>query len=149
LYEQDTEVITMKTFRIRPLVTPTASLTTAVAALFMAWLSMAPASASIDVTIDKLDIGDGVPLPPANLVVVDLYVAVSPDDAWTASQLHGETSNGATLVYAHDPNLPEYILLTAPGTDQRFVTFFSAPRGRDANGRFTSSGMVQVVGNYC
>lgn len=100
-------------------------------AILLVTISTAFARAEITATADKLDPSDGLPMPPANIVVADVAVSVTADDVWYATGLRGETHNGARFVYAHDPN--GVVLPTAPGTDNRFVTFFSRPRDRDAN----------------
>src|SRR5438034_1147607 len=91
-------------------------------------VSAANARADLGFTLDKLDAADGFPLPPDNLVVVDLLVTPPPDEVWVATYLWGATQHGAHLVY-HG--------LTNPGLAHRFVTFFSQPLGRDDDMRFT------------
>jgi hypothetical protein len=56
-------------------------------------------------------------------------------------------SEGVTLQYTHDPDTGD-VILTNPGTDHRFTTFFSKPRGRDATARFTNGG-ASSAGRYC
>ncbi|MBI3847427.1 MAG: HYR domain-containing protein, partial [Planctomycetes bacterium] len=114
------------------------------------WLMASAASASVTTTVDILDAGDGIAnLPPSNVVVADVLVDVSDDDTWTASGVAGLAMNGATLRYGTslDPNNPVGPILTNPGTGQRFVTFFSKPRGRDADGRYTN-GAAAAAGKY-
>jgi HYR domain-containing protein len=112
-------------------------------------LFAATASASVTVSVDKLDAGDGGNQPPSNVVVADVLVDVSSDDVWTAAGLRGLAMNGAALRYdvALDPNGLPVTILTNPGTGQRFVTFFSKPRGRDADERYTN-GAAAAAGQY-
>ena len=117
-------------------------------AAFLATLATcATAFGSITVTLDVLDPGDGGAQPPPGVVVVDVFVDVSADDYWTAAGLRGVALNGARILYAHDPNTGEAVLVS-PGTGDRFVTFASQPRPRDANGRFNNGG-ASVAGRYC
>src|SRR5262245_36628339 len=77
---------------------------------------------------DRLDGAEpGTPVPP-NIVIIDVFVDVATTDVWTASGLHGITSNGATLIYggAGGPSS-----LINPGITNRFVTCLSKPRSRD------------------
>lgn len=97
------------------------------------------ANADIVVNVDKLDASDGLPMPSPNLVVVDVSVDVTSFDAWSSTGIFGYADNGARLAYAYDPN---GVVPTAPGVNNRFVTFFSRPRERDANARFGANGAV-------
>ncbi|MCC6359809.1 MAG: hypothetical protein IT450_13775 [Phycisphaerales bacterium] len=103
------------------------------------------ALASITVQVDKLGASDGIPMPPANLVVIDIAAEPSSNDAFSGIGCWARTANGARLEYAHDPN---GVVPTAPGTENRFVTFFSRPRGRDADARFGSGAVLAVAGRY-
>lgn len=103
------------------------------------------ALASITVQVDKLDASDGIPMPPANLVVIDIAAEPSSNDAFSGIGFWARTANGARLEYAHDPN---GVVPTAPGTENRFVTFFSRPRGRDADARFGAGASLLVAGRY-
>lgn len=105
----------------------------------------APAAASITPTLDKLDASDGIPLPPSHLVVIDLQVEVTADDAWAATGIYGEPANGVRIAFAQDPNSGGP-LFTAPGADNRFVTFFSKPRDRDAANRFGTGAAILPLG---
>lgn len=108
----------------------------------------ATAQASINLIADKLDAEDGAMMPPGNIVVVDVFVDVSSGDAWEESDLLGLTYNsGARLVYPVDPNFP--LRITAPGPDQRFVTFVSTPQPRDSDDRFGAAGETFIAGVYC
>ena len=107
-----------------------------------------PVLANLTVQVDKLDPTDGFPMPENNLVVIDVSVNVSTDDAWAALGIAAFALNGATLVYAHDPN-DAHVLYTAPGPENRFSTFFSRPRGRNGTLRFEQESMVQLTGSYC
>ncbi len=102
--------------------------------------------ASITVTADVLDAGDGGPQPPAGIVIIDVQIDVSADDYWTAAGLRGRTFNGARIRYAFDAN--DQIVLVNPGLDDRFVTFASQPRPRHGDGRFINGG-ASPAGAYC
>lgn len=104
------------------------------------------AVAEITATVDKLDPSDGIPMPPPNLVIVDLAIDVTPDDAFAAMGINADAYGGAELQYARDPN--GIVIPTAPGIENRFVTFFSRPRLRDGNGRFGPAGEIAVTGGY-
>src|SRR5437762_14207798 len=91
---------------------------------------------------------DNIRLPPPGLVSIDVLVAITPPDfQWTAAGLRGVALGGAALRYATDPNTGGPAL-TNPGTANRFVTFFTSPRGRDVNGRYTN-GAAAAAGGYC
>lgn len=103
------------------------------------------ALASITVQVDKLDAADGLPMPAANLVVIDIAAEPSSNDAFSTIGFRATADNGARLEYAHDPN---GVVPTAPGTENRFVTFFSRPRSRNADGRFGAGASLFVGGRY-
>lgn len=108
----------------------------------------APSSvASIIATIDKLDPSDGFPMPPSSVVVIDISVTVSADDAWSGLGIAGFALGGTRLLYAYDPN-DAHPLHSAPGAENRFVTFFSRPRARDGGGRFGTGAYVDAIGSY-
>src|SRR5262249_15261279 len=100
--------------------------------------------ASVTVSTDILSEGEGTLPPSPNILCIDVMIDVSATDSWTVGGLVGRTSSSATLLYAFDPNGRQ--LLTAPGTQNRFVTFFSAPRARDGTGRYTSTAAVAAGG---
>ena len=62
---------------------------------------------------------------PAHIAIVDIFVDISPNDAWSVGGFSGRAAGGARFVYELDPN--SHVVFTAPGTDHRFVTFFSEP----------------------
>src|SRR5262245_32534682 len=97
------------------------------------------ANAQVIVSVDALSEGEGQLPPTPSIVCVDVIVDVANTDVWTASGLHGEALGGATLIYSHDPDSGD-VILTNPGVENRFITFFSKPRGRDATARFTNGG---------
>ncbi|MBI5864890.1 MAG: hypothetical protein HZB38_10350 [Planctomycetes bacterium] len=99
--------------------------------------------AEISFTLDKLDASDGLPLPPPNIVIVDLRVDVSPGDAWSGTGLEGRSFAGAEIEYAYDEL--GYPLGTAPGVDNRFVTFLSRPRARNNDARFGVGAAVTLL----
>lgn len=103
-------------------------------------------SASIDVFLDKLVSTE----PPPYLAIVDVMVDVSSDVGWASTGIAGVTANGAALMYAyvHDPNFGDRPIATAPGNENRFVTFFSRPSGRNTSARFDANGAVGVAGGY-
>src|SRR5688572_16327969 len=106
-----------------------------------------PAMGSVTVSVDVLDPSDGGAQPPAGVIVVDVFVDVSADDNWTAGGFRGRTTGNVRILYASDPNngMP---MLSSPGAQNRFVTFCSQARARDANGRFNNSG-ANTAGRYC
>ena len=107
-----------------------------------------PSSGDIGVSVDKLDPSDGAGIPPSHLVVVDIAIEVTPDLIWNTLGMAGYTFGGGRFEYAHDPNTGD-VLYTNPGTENRFVTFFSRPRPRNGDGRFGPNAAVQVGGSYC
>jgi hypothetical protein len=115
------------------------------AAVAAASVAMADQVLSIDIYNAPAD-GATVEADPT-LVVVDVLTTVSAGDSWTAGGMRGVALNGASLVYALDPNT-QLPTLTNQGTNNRFTTSFSEPRGRDANNRFTNSGAA-AAGRYC
>lgn len=104
------------------------------------------ATAGGQLFIDRLDPADGGVQPPPDRLVIDVYVDVSPDDVWTVAGVRGVALGGASLVYATDP-ASGTVRLIDPGADERFVTFVSRPRPRDATSRFTN-GLVSPAGSY-
>lgn len=107
------------------------------------------AFASVTTSIDLLDPSDGGTQPPAGIVAVDVFVDASADDVWTAAGLRGVVTPAGqalnvSLRYVSDPNGP---ILFNTGTADRFGTFFSKPRNRDANGRYTNAGAA-AAGRY-
>lgn len=111
------------------------------------FLAAQVATADISVSVDKLDPSDGIPMPPPDLVVIDVAIDVSDADAFAGIGVHAVTSNGARVEYAYDPN--GTVITSAPGAGSRFVTFFSRPRQRDADSRFESGAAVGTSGRYC
>src|SRR5262245_8863029 len=104
------------------------------------------ALASVTISVDRLDPTDGGNQPPAGVVCVDIFVHVTPGDTWTSGGIRALAQNGATLRYATDPNTGAN-RLTNPGTNNRFVSFFSKPRARDANNRY-ANGSATSTGRY-
>lgn len=107
---------------------------------------------SITAIVDKLDPSDGIPLPPPSMLIVDVSIDASDDDAFAGIGINAVTSSGAEFIYAYgnDPNEPNGgVLGSAPGAENRFVTFFSRPRPRDADGRFGPSAYVTTGSRYC
>jgi len=86
---------------------------------------------------------------PAGRFVVDIEVTIDPNDAWTAGGVAGEALNGASLVYAIDPNTGRPIA-TAPdtGIGGRFVTFVSKPLGQFEDRRFRNGGSAGIAGGF-
>src|SRR5262245_35302533 len=95
----------------------------------------ATALASVAISVDILDPSDGGHQPPATVLCVDIFVDVTTEDTWTAGGARAVAQNGASLRYATDPNTGN-IILTNPGTNNRFVTFYSRPRPRDDDSRY-------------
>ena len=83
---------------------------------------------------------------PDRRFVVDIEVTIDPNDVWTAGGVVGEALNGASFVYAIDPN--GTTLITAPdeGVSGRFVTFVSKPLGQFQNRRFRNAGRASIAG---
>ena len=99
------------------------------------------------VSIDMVDPGDGVPLPPTGTVVADLFADFGYCDEYPdhpgflcVGWLYGMALNGAELLYKSDAvgDDPEDVL--SPGIAEKFVTFVSLPYGRDAAARFSFAG---------
>lgn len=100
----------------------------------------------IFVSVDKLDSFDGIPLPPANLIAIDVRVDVTDGDRWLAAGIVATPANGAVLHYDHDPNGDP--LMTAPGLDHRFTTFVGRPRGRNDDDRFLPDSAAYIAGRF-
>src|SRR5262245_36597469 len=101
------------------------------------------ATASVTITVDIVDPSDGISQPPPGILCVDVLVDVTPGDSWTAGAVWVDAFHGARFVYAYgslDPNDPPWSGLVNPGSANRFVSFVSEPRGRDADERFTDGG---------
>lgn len=114
----------------------------------LAYVLSAHASAQFSMHWDILDLSDSPLQPPDSLVIMDLFFDIdSSEDAFNACGIRAETREGARLVYKDDPNSPQ-VILTNPGLDHRFVTFFSDPRGRFGTRRFTGS-RAYTPGGYC
>jgi hypothetical protein len=121
---------------------------TTAAQIFAAlWFFAAPAGASVTVTVDWLTPGDATEMPPDHIIVFDVLVNVTEDDVWTAGGIACRAGTGAQILYARDPNTGAPLLVN-PGTQDRFVTFFSRPRPRDAAQRFTNAGAT-YAGAFC
>lgn len=94
-------------------------------------------SADVSLSLDILDASDPGGPSPAGLLVVDAAVDVSADRFLAAAGIVARSQNGASFVYSSsDPNTP----FLPPGAGQRFVTFGSAPYGRDDAARFAPAG---------
>ncbi len=107
----------------------------------------ASASASVTTTVDLVDPSDSITQPPPGVIAIDVLVDVSADDVWCSGGIVTRVtaagqSLGATLVYGpgDEPNTARHENLFNPGTDNRFVTFLSRPRGRDDESRYTNAG---------
>ena len=99
------------------------------------------ALASVVVSLDILDPSDGGTQPPPGVVCVDVYADVTDgtpplSDTWTAGGVRINAYGGATFRYATDPN---GIILNNVGIENRFTTFFSRPRPRDDDSRYTNA----------
>lgn len=104
-----------------------------------------PALGDLSLAADLLSTGDGeLPASP-RVACVDVFAMVSSGDTWTAAGVVGTTHSGVTLRYSRDSN--DVVRLTNPGLADRFVTFFSAPRDRDSNSRYTNGGAA-AAGRY-
>lgn len=102
----------------------------------------------VSANVDLLSPGEpGYAALPAGIAVIDYFVDLSATDVWTAAGTRVLTQNSATLVYARDPNDPDVVFITNPGLNNRYTTFVSRPRERDANARFTNGG-VTAAGDY-
>lgn len=124
------------------------SLSALAALLACASLALPGTRASISVSIDKLDASDGFPIPPSNLVAVDIGVTLTADDAFFGVGIRGLPANGAQIHYGYDPNSGT-LLRSAPGTNNRFVTFFSQPRPRNNDNRFDGRGYISAGNSFC
>ena len=106
------------------------------------------ATAQIQVFADKLDSSDGLVMPPPHIVVVDFSIDVSASpETFVGEGIAAGLPTGGRLVYAHDDQ--GNVLITAPGTANRFVTFGSKPRARDADARFGLGAGIAPEGRYC
>lgn len=117
-------------------------------------IAAASAYANVTTSVDLVDASDGITMPPAGVIAIDVMVDADPTDVWTAGGLRGVVTPGGqalgvALRYAgtDDTNTPHDDRLFNPGTANRFSTFFSKPKNRDANGRYTN-GAAAVAGRY-
>src|SRR5262245_17939228 len=98
--------------------------------------TIAPAPAVVWLYVDKLDASElGGGSIPAGRAIVDVGVSIPATDAWTVGGIHGQTYNGATLVYGW-PVIDPY------------VTFVSRPYLRTDPNRYTNPGIL-VAGGFC
>ncbi|MCC6359661.1 MAG: hypothetical protein IT450_13025 [Phycisphaerales bacterium] len=110
---------------------------------------------SVTTRVDLLDSSDGGAQPPPGILCVDELIDVSRDDVWTAGGMRAFVTpagllDGVTIRYSavpDDPNTPHIETLLSPGTADRFVTFVTQPRERDAESRYVTSG-AQVAGRF-
>src|SRR5262245_58950678 len=105
------------------------------------------AYADIVIQVDLVDPSDAIHQPPAGILAVDGLVDVVPTQFFSLGGIRVESYRGAILRYVRDPNNGAPLLVN-PGTDNRFVTFFSQPRPRDGGSRFNNSG-AHVAFQYC
>lgn len=101
------------------------------------------------ITIDLLDPSETSGTIPANLRIVDVFVDIAPPlNWWTAAGVRLVATNGAMIAYHDgDANIPGVQPgLFNPGLADRFLTSLSAPRGRNANGRFTNANAAAAGG---
>lgn len=112
------------------------------------------AFANVTTSVDLLDASDGITMPPAGVIAIDVLVDADTTDVWTAGGLRGFVTPagqglGVAIRYAgaDDINTPHDERLFNPGTANRFSTFFTKPRNRDANARYTNAGAA-VAGRY-
>lgn len=120
--------------------------------LAAAIVAIPSALGSITAVVDKLDPSDGIPMPTPSILIIDVFVDASDEDYFSAIGINAVTQNGAEFIYAYgnDPNEPNGgVLGSAPGAENRFVTFFSRPRPRDADGRFGPGAFVNTENRYC
>lgn len=104
------------------------------------------AEAEITVRVDILTPEDGETAPPG-LIVVDVLVDVSESDLWTSASLRVTMSDGASLLFAEDPNA-FYWPLVNPGVENRYKTSVSHPSPRTGDDRYQAS-RARVDGSYC
>ncbi|GMU83829.1 MAG: hypothetical protein AMXMBFR47_36990 [Planctomycetota bacterium] len=110
---------------------------------------------SVTTMVDLLDSSDDGAQPPPGILCVDELIDMSRDDVWTAGGMRAFVTpagllDGVTIRYSavpDDPNTPHIETLLSPGTADRFVTFVSQPRERDAENRYVTSG-AQVAGRF-
>lgn len=98
--------------------------------------------------LDKVDATDGVQIPPAHIVCVDLLVIPGFGPAWDGTGINAVAYNGARFIHAVDPNSGA-ITGIAPGAENRFVTFFGEPRPRDSDSRYEYVSAAYIGGRYC
>lgn len=122
--------------------------------LLLALTAVSTTSAGVTLSIDLVDPADGIAQPPPGVIAIDVLADLTPDDGWVAAGLFGVVTpvgqaEGVTLRYAPDnePNNPSPEYLLNPGTANRFVTFITRPRLRDADIRYTSAGAA-IAGAY-
>ncbi|GMU80824.1 MAG: hypothetical protein AMXMBFR47_06950 [Planctomycetota bacterium] len=110
--------------------------------------------ADITLSVDLVDPTDNITQPPPGVIAVDVLIDVDREDLWTAGGLRGVVTPegqalGVTIRYAgtDDPNTPIDDRLFNPGAANRFSTFVTQPRNRDATGRYTN-GNAGYAGRY-
>src|SRR5262245_35347755 len=89
----------------------------------------------VSMDVDVLSPGDeGYDGVPGNLFVLDVFLDIAATDVWTASGAWVRALNGAQFVFFDaDSNVAGVQPgLLNPGTENRFTTFFSRPRARNA-----------------
>ncbi|GMU83493.1 MAG: hypothetical protein AMXMBFR47_33630 [Planctomycetota bacterium] len=115
--------------------------------------TVAPARADLAVSVDIYEYIGEVP-PPPGLLAIDMFVDPAPDDVWTVGGLYGRVTPwgqaaGVGIRYAphDDPNTPFPEHLLNPGRSNRYTTFVTKPRNRDASRRFDDAGAA-IAGGY-
>jgi hypothetical protein len=83
--------------------------------------------------------------------VADVSVGLTESgENWTVGLLEGTAMNGATFIYSPDPCSPGDTNPNpqggVPPATEKFVTFVSLPRAKDANGRYTAAGAASIAG---
>lgn len=98
--------------------------------------------ADLTLSVDILDAGDPGGPAPTGLLIIDVHLETTADDGFRLAAVRGDTSHGATFVYAPtaDPNAPRFV---PPGTEHRFSTFGSVPYPRDGVQRYAPAGTLE------
>jgi hypothetical protein len=119
----------------------------------MGFALAAGASGDVVTSVDLVDPSDGLEMPPAGVVCVDVMVDLTtPGDEWTAGAMITTTSNGATFRYRQGvnglPNLRNPNAGNPAGNRTIFATSIGHPVERsDTVGRFSLAD-VGIAGGY-
>ena len=116
--------------------------------LIVATAALAVASSAFGQAPPTISV-EQVPSGNPDLFIIDVSETVGSMDNWSAGGISVRVSDGASLVYALDPNTGDPVLTaTDPLGQGREITMVSLPRGQHQNSRFREFGAASIAGAY-